>query len=153
MADVASGVPGMHHALTRHTGFLLARIGLHARKQFGERLDQLGLTTRAWGALNVLAAEGPLTQLALGQAVAMDPSSMVGVLDDLEARGYVERRRDPRDRRAHALHVTAAGQAVLGRGRRLAREAQEELLAPLDPEEREQLHALLLRLAGVDTVA
>jgi DNA-binding MarR family transcriptional regulator len=152
MVDVGSGVPGMHRALTRHTGFLLARLGLHARKQFGRRLEELGLTTRAWGALNVLANEGPLTQLALGHAVAMDPSSMVGVVDDLEARGFVERRRDPRDRRAYALHVTTAGEEVLARGRRLAQEAQEDLLAPLDPEEREQLHRLLLRLGGVDSV-
>jgi DNA-binding MarR family transcriptional regulator len=131
----------------RHTGFLISRMGMVAQKRFAERLDSLGLTTRMWGALNVLEAEGEITQHALGKCVGIDPSSMVSTIDELEAKGLVERRRHPNDRRAHALHVTAEGRQTLTRGRELARRAQDDLLAPLDPEERKQLHALLLRLA------
>jgi DNA-binding MarR family transcriptional regulator len=147
MGEPIPGPPGIHSALMRHTGFLLSRMGMVAQKQFAERLEALGLTTRMWGALNVLDAEGAITQHALGKCVGTDPSSMVSTIDELEARGLVERRRHPSDRRAHALHVTAKGRQTLTRGRELARRAQDELLAPLNAEEREQLHALLLRLA------
>jgi len=50
----------------KHTGFLLARMGHVAAKQFSARLEKLGLTTRMWGALNVLDVEGPLNQQVLG---------------------------------------------------------------------------------------
>lgn len=131
----------------RHTGFLISRMGMVAQKQFAERINSLGLTPRMWGAMNVLDAEGAITQHALGKCVGIDPSSMVSTIDELEARGLVERRRHPSDRRAHALHITTKGRQTLTRGRELARLAQEDLLAPLNAEEREQLHELLLRLA------
>lgn len=141
------GPPGTHRALLKHTGFLLARMGHVAARQFSERIAELGLTTRMWGALNVLDAEGATTQQFLGKCTGIDPSSMVATIDDLEARGLVERHPHPSDRRAHALHLTEQGRDVLTRGRRLARAAQEDLLAPLSPEERKALHDLLLRLA------
>ena len=147
MSEGAANPPGIHAALTRHTGFLISRMGMVAQKQFAERIEQLGLSTRMWGALNVLDAEGEITQHALCRSVGMDPSSMVSTIDELEAKGLVERRRHPSDRRAYALHVTAEGREILTRGRKLARAAQDDLLAPLSPEEREQLHELLLRLA------
>ena len=141
------GPPGVHRALVKHTGFLLARMGHVAAKQFAERIAQLGLTARMWGALNVLDAEGTTTQQFLGKCTGIDPSSMVATIDDLEARGLVERRPHPSDRRAHALHITDEGREVLSRGRLLAHGAQEDLLAPLTPEERRTLHDLLLKLA------
>jgi DNA-binding MarR family transcriptional regulator len=139
--------PGMHAALVRNTGYLVSRVGWFASRRFGERLATLGLTTRMWGLLNVLDAEEAVTQQQLGRAIGMDPSSMVSTIDELEAKGFVERRRHPTDRRAHALYLTDAGRETLGRGRVLAREAQEELLGPLSADERRQLHDLLLRMA------
>jgi DNA-binding MarR family transcriptional regulator len=122
-------------------------MGHVAAKQFGLRLEQLGLTTRMWGALNVLDAEGAITQQKLGKCTGIDPSSMVSTIDDLEAAGMVERRRHPADRRAHALHITELGRLTLKKGRELARLAQEDLFSPLSTEERKQLHDLLYRLA------
>jgi DNA-binding MarR family transcriptional regulator len=147
MNNLPPGPPGLHAALLRHTGFLISRMGMVAQKQFAERLESLGLTTRMWGVLNVLDAEGAMTQHALGKCVGIDPSSMVSTIDELEEKGLVERRRHPSDRRAHALHLTTKGRQTLTRGREQARRAQDDLLSPLDAEEREQLHALLLRLA------
>jgi DNA-binding MarR family transcriptional regulator len=141
------GPPVVHGALVANTGYLLSSIGRLVAKRFAERLEPLGLTPRHWGILNVLAAEGEITQHALGVCVGVDPSSMVATVDELEAKGLVERRRHPSDRRAHALHMTDLGRETLVRGRQLARGAREELLAPLDQEERQQLHSLLLRLA------
>lgn len=140
------GVP-LHPALARNTGYLISRIGALGQRRFAERMATLGLTPRMWGALNVLDQEGALSQHALGRCVGMDPSSMVSTIDELEAKDLVQRRRDPSDRRAYALHMTEQGRDVLKRGRRLAREAQEELLGHLSAEERDQLHALLLRVA------
>jgi DNA-binding MarR family transcriptional regulator len=122
-------------------------MGMVAMKQFAEGLEPLGLTTRLWGALNVLDAEGAITQHALGACTGSDPSSVVATVDELETKGLVERHRHPTDRRAHALHLTKAGRETLVRGRKLASEAHKHLLAPLTNEEQAQLHELLLRLA------
>jgi DNA-binding MarR family transcriptional regulator len=138
---------GLHAALARHTGFLIHRLGMVARKRFATRMESMGLSVRMWGVLNVLDAEGALTQHALGRCVGIDPSSMVSTIDELEEAGLVERRRHPSDRRAHAMHLTPKGREALVRGRTLARGAQEELLAPLSATERKQLHEMLLRVA------
>ncbi len=148
MAEPPTPAPGMHDALARRTGFLVSRLGVLATRHFSERIESIGLTPRMWGALNVLAAEGPISQQQLGRSIAMDPSSMVSTIDELEAQGWVQRRPHPTDRRAHALHLTPAGRRTLARGRRLAQRAEDELLAPLDAAERRQLHELLLRLLG-----
>ena len=137
-----------HAALSRSTGYLVSRVGAFAQKRFAERIGTLGLTTRMWGALNVLEAEQPITQQALAKAIESDPSSMVATIDQLERQGLVERRPHPSDRRAHALHMTASGERTLRQARMLSREAQEELLGPLDGDERRQLHELMFKLAA-----
>ncbi len=148
MGDATDPQPfGLHAALTRHTGFLINRIALMARRGFAARMESIGLTVRLWGVLNVLDAEGALTQHALGKCVGIDPSSMVSAIDELEAKGLVERRRHPHDRRAHALHLTELGRTTLEQGRGLARQAHDELVAPLSARERDQLHDMLLRVA------
>jgi DNA-binding MarR family transcriptional regulator len=139
--------PGLHPALVRNLGYLISRCGMYATRHFAERMETIGLTPRMWGALNVLDAEGAVSQQQLGAAIGMDPSSMVGTIDELESRGLVQRRPHPSDRRAHALHLTDAGRDTLVRGRGVAHAAQEELLAPLDAEDRARLHDLLLRVA------
>jgi DNA-binding MarR family transcriptional regulator len=138
--------PSLHAALMRHTGYLLSRAGASGQRQFAERLATLGLTPRTWGAMNVLDAEGPTTQHAIGRLTGVDPSSMVAAIDELEERGLVQRRPHPTDRRAHELHITDAGHETLRRGRELAAQAQADLLAPLSEAEREQLHDMLRRI-------
>jgi DNA-binding MarR family transcriptional regulator len=147
MSTPFPGPPSLHAALIKHTGFLLSRMGMVAAKRFSEHLEQLNLTTRMWGVLNVLDVEGAITQQALVKATGIDPSSMVATIDELEKRGLVERRPHPSDRRAHLLHMTDKGRETLAKGRKLQRVAQEELLSPLSADERKQLHELLLRLA------
>lgn len=148
MTDTAAAPPAVPEALTRYTGFLLSKMGTITQKRFSTRLEGLELTPRMWGALNVLEAAGPVTQHALCKGTGMDPSSMVSTIDELEAKGLVERRAHPSDRRAYALHVTEAGRYTLAHGRQVVQEVQDELLAPLDEDEREQLRGLLLRLVA-----
>lgn len=147
MAPRGPHAPGLHDALIRNTGYLISRTGMYAQRHFAERMESIGLSPRMWGALNVLDAEGPVTQQQLGSAIGMDPSTMVATIDELERQGLVQRQRHPSDRRAHALHITDAGRDTLARGRTLARDAQEELLAPLTAADRTVLHDLLLRIA------
>jgi DNA-binding MarR family transcriptional regulator len=147
MNEGIPGPPYIHPALLRHTGFLISRMGHVAQRAFREQMSSIGLTPRLWAVLNVLSSEQAITQHALGTLVGMDPSTTVATIDELESRGLVERRRNPSDRRAHALHLTASGRKTLDRGRKIAQRAQEELLAPLTEDERTQLHELLLRLA------
>jgi DNA-binding MarR family transcriptional regulator len=146
MNEEPQGGPALHGALVKNTGFLLSRMGHIAQRQFVGRIATVGLNVRMWGALNVLDHEGAITQQQLGRSVGIDPSSMVSTVDELEEHGLVERRPHPTDRRAYAIHITDRGREVLSEGRKVAAGAQNELLAPLDPSERELLHALLLRL-------
>lgn len=148
MNDAAVAPPAVPEALTRYTGFLLSKMGTITQKRFSTRLEALELTPRMWGALNVLEAAGPTTQHGLCKRTGMDPSSMVSTIDDLERKGLVERRDHPSDRRAYALHVTDAGRETLYRGREVVQAVQDELLAPLDEAEREQLRSMLLRLVA-----
>lgn len=147
MSDAPRAAPAMHPALARNTGFLLSRMGRVAQRHFAARIATVGLNVRTWGALNVIDREGAISQQQLGRSVGIDPSSMVATIDELESNGLVERRQHPTDRRAHALYITERGRETLTEGRTVAAGTQEELLAPLDAAEREQLHALLLRLA------
>jgi DNA-binding MarR family transcriptional regulator len=146
--DTSIAPGSVHASIARHTAFLLTRVGVLAQKRVAARLESIDLSPRLWGALNVLDSEGEITQHALGTCTGADPSTVVATVDELEARGLVERRRHPSDRRAHALHVTDAGRSTLSEGRRLASAAQAELLAPLSAREREQLQALLLKLVS-----
>ncbi len=153
MAETKPGAPMLHPALVRNTGYLISRLGFYASRRFAERLATVGLTPRMWGAMNMLDHEGDVSQQHLGRAAGIDPSSMVSTVDELEAKGWVQRRRHPTDRRAYALHITDAGRETLTHARRLAGGAQSELLAPLDEAERAQLHDLLMRLvAATDEV-
>jgi DNA-binding MarR family transcriptional regulator len=150
-SPAASGrLPG---ALAERVGHLLARTHLAMRLQVEEALDELGLgtaevdcTPRHVACLKVIADEGPLSQQALGQAIGLDRTTMVAVVDFLEERGLVERRRNPKDRRAYALEATREGKEWLDRTWPVMLEAERDYLAPLDASERRQLTALLQRL-------
>jgi len=92
--------------------FLLAQVGQHAADMFAERISPEGLTPAQAGILAAISAEPGQSQQALSNHFGVLPSRMVAFLDDLEERGYVERRRNPTDRRLHALHLTAEGAAL-----------------------------------------
>jgi DNA-binding MarR family transcriptional regulator len=137
-------------ALGDYTGFLMTWCAARSRGAFADALEQLGLRPAQFAVLSVVDAEPGLTQQALVAATGIDPSTMVQLLDSLEAGGWAERRPHATDRRKRAVHVTKSGRAVLVRARKAATQVGEATFAPLSPEEREQLHALLRKLAGLD---
>ena len=127
--------------------FLVAQVGSHAATKFAERLAPLGLSPPHAGIFRVLSANPGLSQQALGAILGILPSRLVILVDELEKRGFVERRDTPDDRRSYALHLTGNGNGMLDNIGRVAREHDAALCAALNEKEREQLASLLGRIA------
>jgi len=138
-----------HHGPRGSAGaaWLLSQVGAHAAERFRERLAALELVPPHAGILRLISAEEGLSQRALSALIGLVPSRLVGLLDELEQRGLVERRRDPQDRRSHSLFLTDRGRNTLDAIGRVAREHQQGLLRALTEEERALLAALLIRVA------
>jgi DNA-binding MarR family transcriptional regulator len=133
--------------LSRRASFLLVQLGAHRHRRFAERLAPLDLDPRHFGMLSHLAANEGQSQQALSRALGIHRSAVVALVDDLEHRGLAERRRDPGDRRAYTLYLTARGRKLLVELQRVAAEDEAELLTALSASERSQLISLLQRVA------
>lgn len=127
--------------------FLLAQIGFHATSRFAERVGQLGVTPPDIGLLRMIATRPGRSQQSLAADLGVVPSRVVTLVDKIEEKGLVERRRNPADRRNYALYLSEAGQAVMDRMREVGSAHEEEICAALDREQREQLTALLTLIA------
>jgi DNA-binding MarR family transcriptional regulator len=127
--------------------FLLKRLGMAAKADSMEAYESTGLHPYHHAILALLDEGTTETQGAIGEALGYDKGQLVGMLDDLEDAGLIERRRDPADRRRHVVQMTPAGRTALGKLRRLANRLEDEFLEPLDEVQRAQLHGLLLLLA------
>ena len=140
-------VPRLPDELISSTSFLLKRLGFAAKDKAMEAYERSGLHPYHHAVLAVLDEGSRETQGAIADALGYDRGQLVGLLDELEDRGLVERRRDPADRRRHIVRLTPAGKRSLAKLRALARQLDDDFLASLDEDERAQLHALVLRLA------
>ena len=126
--------------------FLLFRASQASLSLANQMLAQIGLCARQAGILTMVTELEPMTQKALADALGIDRTTMVALLDDLEDKGFVARQRHPRDRRAFLVHPTDSGRAAKAAAVRILDEQQRRFLAPLTPAERRQLAALLTRL-------
>jgi DNA-binding MarR family transcriptional regulator len=136
--------------LASATGFLLSWNGRRSAEGFAEVLTDVGMRPPDFGVMRLIDSKPGQTQAELVAGSLIDASTMVAVVDHLEAEGLAERRPHPSDRRKHAVHLTAKGEKQLARAMDLANEFLEELLKPLDKDERETLHVLLRKLAGFE---
>lgn len=127
--------------------FLLKRLGMTAKERSVAAYEEAGLHPYHHAILTVLDEGSRETQGAIADTLGYDKGQLVGLLDELEDAGLIERRRDPADRRRHVVQMTPTGRKTLGRLRRLSERLEDEFMSTLDTEERQQLHALLLRLA------
>lgn len=131
-----------------YPGYLLARLGEASRRRFATALEPEGLHPRHFGVMTMVAAQPGMSQQVLHEKTAIDPSSMVAVIDELEERGLAERRPHPDDRRARMIVLTEQGEQSLERIRTVAADLQRDFFAALSADERSTLHALLRKLAG-----
>jgi MarR family transcriptional regulator, lower aerobic nicotinate degradation pathway regulator len=132
--------------LVESATFLLKRLGLAVKERSVQAYEDEGLHPSHHGILLVLGEGSPETQGSIADTLGYDRGHLVGLLDELEDRGLLERRRDPNDRRRHVVQLTAEGKQTLRRLRAVSRQVEDEFLAPLSDQERTRLHALLLRL-------
>jgi MarR family transcriptional regulator, lower aerobic nicotinate degradation pathway regulator len=133
--------------LVASNGFLLARMGMGYKMKAIALFEQEGFELYDYSVLALLAEGATETQSTIADALALDPSRLVALLDSLEQRGLVGRQRDPQDRRRHLVSITAAGNRELGRLREMIKGLEQEFFAPLDAADRKALHELLLQLA------
>ncbi|GAA1078234.1 MarR family winged helix-turn-helix transcriptional regulator [Kitasatospora arboriphila] len=130
--------------------YLLSRTGKAARTRLAERLARRGLRLWHLAVLAALADFGPHAQRDLSVRLSVDPSDIAKVVDELAAAGWVDRSRDPADRRRIRVTVTDPGRTALRELQAEAAAVQAELLAPLSAAERTRLHGLLRRLFDGD---
>ena len=127
-------------------GYLLAKTHVAIREQGNQILAPLDLDVVSYGSLLVLNEHGTLSQQALAEAIRCDRTTMVAIVDRLEEAGYVERHRNPSDRRAYALEITDRGREALSAASARVESIEDEFLAPLSADERSSLRELLRRL-------
>ena len=125
---------------------LILRLARASAWGLGRSLAESGLRWADYAVLHHLEAQGPAAQRELAAALRIQPSNIVALLDELERRQLLERSPDPADRRRHRVELTERGRRMLERTAKAARAAEADLLAPLGPPERRQLHAYLVRL-------
>ncbi len=137
---------GLLEELRSSPGLLLALLGQHAMRRLRHAHTQVELTPRQFQLLGLLHDHGPTGQQELGQAMEIDPSILVTLLNPLEADGLLSRQRDTADRRRHLVTLTVKGRRRLTVAAQAQRDAEDELFAGLDDRQREQLRILLMAL-------
>ena len=105
--------------------------------------ELLGMRLRQFLVLSYLNDRSPCRQQDLCETLMLDANNCVLLLNELEDAGWAQRKRDAGDRRRHMVEITPAGQKALERARRAQDSLEDDALAMLEPEEREQLRALL----------
>jgi len=108
-------------------------------------VELVGMGLKELGTLAYLRDNEHSSQQGLFEALCIDANSCVLLLNELERQGYVERRRDPQDRRRHLVFITSDGLEALDRAEDAQGSIEDEVLSALTAEERSTLHRLLSR--------
>ena len=135
--------------LVDHTGYLLRLAHDHVHRTAASEMPA-GEHPRDFAVLTALTRTGPVSQQRLAELLRVNRTLMVSVVDGLERRGYVERRRDADDRRSYALHITPAGQDARAALAPEVARVNDLMAARLTAEERARLHDLLRTLITAD---
>jgi len=135
--------PATQTPQTTGTMGLLSQLNRVAYRRATE--DVLGIKLKQLITLEILARNEGCLQQELGASLMVDPNNCVLLLNELDDHGFVERQRDPQDRRRHIVVITPAGVKALKKAEAKLEALEGEVLANLDPAEREQLRGLLAR--------
>jgi DNA-binding MarR family transcriptional regulator len=130
------------------TGFLLSRVGIAMKLAAMEEFERGGFNPYSYAVLAVLAEGAKETQATIADTLDLDRSQMVGILDELEERGLIERRRDQTDRRRHMVSITPAGKKQIAKMRTMIKELEDSFLVSLDDDERATMQDFLQRIAA-----
>ena len=139
--------PSRRRLPTPGVGFLLSQLGFESARRWAARLEPLGLDPRQGLVLRVLDAGGAMTQADLARAIRVPASKIVGLVDELEAKGLVERRAGQADRRVRVLHLTDRGRGAVTDLARISREHEADLTGDLTADDRQRLLELLEQVA------
>jgi DNA-binding MarR family transcriptional regulator len=153
MHELLRGLLGIEQAdvpepLGDRTGFLLSRAHFTSRDRANELLQPLGIVVRHLGLLSLLAEHGPSSQQALARKLSVSPTMITQIVDEVEARGLAERRRNPGDRRSYLVSLTPAGRRKLTAARRIASTVAGEFAAAIGEDGDRELRALLHKMVG-----
>ncbi len=132
--------------LTRALGFLLADVSRLMRRRFDARAREIGLTRAQWRVLAQLRRREGINQTALAEIMEIEPISLSRHIDRLVDKAFVERRADPKDRRAWLLYLKPEVQPVLDRLRAVSTENRKEVLKGIPEAESEALIDTLLKI-------
>ena len=130
-------------------GHLIRRAQQISTALFAEECAEFDLTSVQYAALVAIRANPDVDATRLSALIAFDRSTLGGVLERLEGKGWIERAHAEGDRRAKRLRLTPAGEALLHRVEPSVRRVQERILAPLSPADRATFMRLLAQLAEV----
>jgi DNA-binding MarR family transcriptional regulator len=135
--------PSTNIEVAEFAGQLFFRLWRASHTRIADALKSIGLTPALFGLLNVLGAREGAIQQEIGLAMSIDRSTMVLLIDDLEAKGLARRRPRPADRRAREVAITPKGRRLLEQGRQMATKVEDEVLQGLNSGERRRLITLL----------
>lgn len=137
--------PPPPHALAEDLAWLLARASHNLNTEITAALEDIGLQPRAHCVLKA-AADGAYTQIDLARLSGLDKTTMVTLMDDLEAAGLAERRPAPEDRRKRVIAVTPAGKAKVREADEVVGRVRDDVLGALPAAERDAFMESLARL-------
>jgi DNA-binding MarR family transcriptional regulator len=139
----------------RNLGFLVCDISRLVRRLFNSMGRGTGLTQPQWQAMFTISSNPGINQVTLADLLEIHPITLTQQLDRMQAAGWVERRPDPKDRRATCLFITAKGRPVLEKLRAIGTEILGIGFGDIDPKLREKLVETLImvrnRFVAVDT--
>jgi DNA-binding MarR family transcriptional regulator len=134
-------------SLTQWPGYVMKYVFESWYTSYEQEIAQVGLSVNGFLVLVVLDDEGPDTQTRLAERLSIDRSAMVAVVDELEEKGYVERRRSKGDRRTVPVHVTKLGSEAAARARAATDASNHRIFAGFSPRDEELFYDLLVRMA------
>jgi DNA-binding MarR family transcriptional regulator len=139
--DLSDGSP-----LVRRIGYLAIKLGELASQLAEEGLTPLDISPREYNVLASVAAYEGLSQQDLSERLGLYAPALVGLIDNLERHKLITRERSAADRRRYCLALTEKGRKVVREGDRLLTKVEENLLSPLNADERAIIKALLTQM-------
>jgi DNA-binding MarR family transcriptional regulator len=127
-------------------GFLVHDVARHLRTVYDRRMAPLGLTRAQWWVLNHLYFHEGISQSELAALLETEKASLGRLLDRMQAKGWITRRQDKKDKRTRRIFLTKKVQPTLQVMRDLAGVTRDEAVKSLSPEERKALMGMLRRM-------